>query len=208
MQSNDGAKPLSYATIILVAANVIYFLVMYLNGSVNTTAGLVASGAIYIQMGQYMGGISELFKAMFIHFDIYHLGSNMLMLAIVGDMLEKRLGMLRVTAAYIITGLAGNIAAVAVYSAMGRTVVTAGASGAVYGLLGVLVFLALRNRGSVPGFGKRRVIIMIILMLYSGVSSSGINLTAHVAGLIAGVILGLFYNGAWNRGRSPDNIYI
>ena len=178
---NDSAPVLKkrypYATIALAAANIVYFLLLMAVGAVESTAKMVEWGALYI----------------------YHLGSNLLMLFVVGDMLEERLGRGRFVISYLISGLVGNAAAVWWYHLQGATVVSAGASGAVYGLVGVLCCLVFRKRGSIPGFSRERVLLMIFLMLYSGFVNTGINVAAHVGGLAVGLLCGLLFGGSRKR---------
>ena len=200
---NDSAPVLKkrypYATIALAAANIVYFLLLMAVGAVESTAKMVEWGALYMAKGTYVGSPFRIMTSMFMHFDIYHLGSNLLMLFVVGDMLEERLGRGRFVISYLISGLVGNSAAVWWYHLPGATVVSAGASGAVYGLVGVICCLVFRKRGSIPGFSRERVLLMIFLMLYSGFVNTGINVAAHVGGLAVGLLCGLLFGGSRKR---------
>ena len=164
----SGRKRLPYATAVLTALNVMYFFYLLVSGAVGSSEDMINKGALFIYDGVYMGGIHQLFTAMFMHFDIYHLGSNMLVLVILGDLLEVRLGSIRFVIAYLATGAAGNLATIVMYGFWGWTAVSAGASGAVFGLVGVLACLVFRNRGSVPVYSRNRILVMLFLLFYSG----------------------------------------
>lgn len=190
-------KKLPYVTIAIAALNVLYFFYLLLSGALDTSTGMIENGALFILNGAYMGGASQLFTAMFMHFDIYHLGSNLLILVILGDMLEEGIGRLRFLIAYLVSGLAGNAATVLLYGMWGRTAVSVGGSGAVFGLVGLLCCLVFRNRNSVPGFSRNRMLIMLFLLFYNGLKNAQINTVAHVAGLLTGVLFGLLFNNVW-----------
>ena len=157
--------------------------------------------------GKYIGNVARLLTSMFMHFDIYHLGSNLLMLLVVGEMLENSLGALRVSLTYFIGGLAGNVATVFWFGILKKTVVSAGASGAVFALVGMLCCIGLRNRRQIPGFPKERMLLMVFLMFYSGVVHAEINMAAHIGGFLSGIMCGFFIGsgrkpGKENRERS------
>ncbi len=190
-------RRLPYATIAIAAVNVIYFIYLLLSGALGTTSGMVDKGALLVVKGTYIGGWSQLFTSMFMHFDIQHIGGNLLIMVVIGAMLEERLGRVRFLFSYFVSGLAGNAATILWYCMLGKTVVSAGASGAVFGLVGTLFCLIFRNRGSIPGFSRSRMLIMLFLIIYSGYNNAGINTVAHVAGFLAGTLCGLLFNNIW-----------
>lgn len=196
-------KRLPYATIVVAAVNILVFFRMLLTGALDTSAGMLDHGALFMLNGTYMGGFHQLFTAMFLHFDIYHLGSNLLIMVILGDMLEKRLGSVRFLVSYLMSGLAGNIATVFFYGILGKTAISAGASGAVFGLVGLLCCLVFRNRGAVPGFSRNRMVLMLFLLFYNGFRNAQINTVAHAAGLLAGILFGFLFNNVWKT-RQKD----
>lgn len=182
-----------YGVFVLAAANVVYFLFLMAVGAVENTSGMIRWGALYMESGVFAGGWHRLFASMFMHFDIYHLGSNLLMLMAVGDILEKQMGSLKVLAVYFAGGLAGNAATVLWCRILGKSVVSAGASGAVFALVGVLCCAVLKKRGRIPGIRKERVLFMVFLMLYSGAANARINTAAHVGGFLIGLLCGFLF---------------
>jgi len=126
------------------------------------------------------GGYFRMFTAMFLHFGIIHLLFNMVVLWMLGRILERDLGPARFLTAYLLSGLAGSVA-VYLFSYDSST---AGASGAVYGLFGLLILvnrkLSRDNRGIYILLG-----LNLVLTLVWGFSFSG-----HVGGLVGGLICG------------------
>lgn len=70
-------------------------------------------------------------------------------------------------------------------------IVSAGASGAVFGVVGALLVIVVRNRGRLEDLSTRQLGLFIAFSIYHGVTSAGIDNIAHVAGLIIGIFLGI-----------------
>lgn len=190
----SGDRRYPYGVCALAAANIVYFLILTAAGAVGHTEAMIRWGALYIEAGNFAGGWYRLLASMFMHFDIYHLGSNLLMLMAVGDILEKSLGTFKVLLVYFAGGLAGNAATLLWGHFLGKSVVSAGASGAVFALAGVLCSMVLRTRGRIPGIRRERVFLMVFLMLYSGMANAEINMAAHIGGLVTGILFGCFFS--------------
>ncbi|SDE47990.1 rhomboid family intramembrane serine protease [Glycomyces harbinensis] len=126
------------------------------------------------------GGYFRMLTAMFLHFGAIHLLFNMVVLWMLGRILERDLGPARFLTAYMLSGLAGSVA---VYLFSYDTF-TAGASGAVYGLFGLMILvnrkLSRDNRGIYVLLG-----LNLVLTLMMGFSFAG-----HVGGLVGGLICG------------------
>ena len=69
--------------------------------------------------------------------------------------------------------------------------VSAGASGAIFGMVGALVWIVIANRGFYEGISRQQVIFMVILMIYYGVSTSGVDNWDHLGGLAGGFIISI-----------------
>ena len=127
----------------------------------------------------------------FLHFGIIHLGFNMLVLYRMGEVLENGIGKLRFSAVYLAAMLAGSCGALIA----DPNALTAGASGAVYGLFGALA-LGLRSRGASvwqSGIGPLIAINLLLTFTISGISAGG-----HIGGLVGGGLcaIGVFGPGA------------
>ena len=131
-------------TLFLAAANIIVFIVMSILGSTENASFMLAHGACYtpyILEGEYY----RLFTGMFLHFGPIHLLYNMICLLAMGDMLEKEAGWLRYLLIYMLGGLAGNLLSVGTDLYFHRSMaVSAGASGAIFAVIGALLWLVLR----------------------------------------------------------------
>lgn len=171
-------------TILLVVVNVILFIATKIMGEAIYQWG-ASSWPLIVGEHQWY----RLFTSNYLHFGFDHLFNNMAVLCILGYEVEKKMGSLRYVMLYIGAGLIGSIASVGYYMATNQNVVSVGASGAIFGLVGALLIIVLKNRERKNGFYKRGFIIVIVGSLYHGISSAGIDNAAHVGGLIGGAIL-------------------
>ena len=80
-------------------------------------------------------------------------------------------------------------------------VVSAGASGAIFAVIGAMIYILLINKGRMENFTARRLIFMAALSLYLGVTSVGIDNMAHFGGLIFGFLLGILLYRKPKRSR-------
>ena len=140
---------------------------------------------LILENGEYY----RLFTSMFLHFGIEHLFGNMLTLIFLGELLEKRIGKFRVILIYILGGLAGNLLSLAKEMITGNYAISAGASGAIFAVLGALVFLVVRHRGKLPGTSGQRLAVIALLTLADGFVSTGVDYMAHLGGMAAGFVL-------------------
>lgn len=178
-------------TNLLVLANIIVFVILELNGSTLDSKYMINSGAalapLIVDYGQYF----RLFTAMFLHFGIEHLFNNMLVLFFVGDNLERIVGKVKFVSIYILSGLLASVCSCAYNYVRGDIIVSAGASGAIFGVIGALFYVVLVNKGRIEDITSRRLGFLILFSVYHGFSESGIDNMAHIGGLICGVILAI-----------------
>ncbi len=169
-------------TYALIVINVIVFALSSLYPS------LLDAGGQYNQLvlqGQYW----RLFTAMFLHLNILHIGFNMLSLFFVGRAVEVFYGKWRYLALYLLSGLAGGILFLFTAGSGGAAV---GASGAIFGVFGALGVFYIVNRKSLGAYGRGAIgnwLFWIGLNLVFGLTNTDIALTAHIGGLIAGMLL-------------------
>lgn len=179
------------ANLIMVLANIVVYVVLTVMG--NTTDGYFmlqhgASYTPYILEGEYY----RLFTAMFLHFGLAHIGYNMLCLIFLGDVLEKEVGVVRYLIIYLAGGLAGNLFSMALELRDQEFHVSAGASGAIFAVVGALLYLVLKNRGQLGTITLRSLLLMIVVTLGQGFTEVGTDNAAHVGGLIGGFVLAVF----------------
>lgn len=67
--------------------------------------------------------------------------------------------------------------------------VSAGASGAIFGIIGALIFLVLKNHGRLGNLSSRRMLFMAACSLYHGFTSAGVDNMAHIGGLVTGFLM-------------------
>lgn len=166
----------------------------------NTTVFLLRHGALYAP-GVLDGEVYRLFTYQFLHGGIQHLVNNMLVLYFLGNYVERTLGRLRYLILYFFSGilagigsivyngihLTGELSLVAFRQAEGFPVCI-GASGAVFGVVGAMVCLVLVNgEPKRPDVG--RLLLFVFLSIYNGFVEQGVDNAAHVAGLLAGVVI-------------------
>lgn len=178
-----------YVTIGMIVWNVLVFLVMEVCGSTYDAAFVVKYGGMYPTLVREEHQWWRLFTAGFIHFGISHLLNNMIILYAIGERLERSVGAVRMLVIYMVSLLGGSLCSYAMMLLTGDYAVAAGASGAVYGIIGGFLWLLILNRGHLEGISVRRLLFSIVLMIYFGFSSSGIDNWAHIGGLVSGFLI-------------------
>lgn len=216
-------KKTGWVTIIFILINIaVFYYQFYVNPDftagysaipkeIMTNTDLIGSETI-----QFEGQIAEIkhtpgpspifltiFSAMFMHGGLLHLGSNMLFLWIFGDNVEIRFGHLRFILFYVVSGIVASLTHIMLSPE--SVIPSLGASGAIAGVLGAYLVLFPRNRVNALFFIK--IISLpawIVIGLWGGMQiftmmmqppgmGGGVAYSAHVGGLVAGLILGLAF---------------
>lgn len=128
--------------------------------------------------------------SMFLHADINHLFSNMLILFFLGSMIEKEIGHICYGILYFLSGIGAGLLSVFYKLMTYRPAPSLGASGAVFGLDGVLLAMVFLWHERLPNVTTTRVVLMIVLSLYSGFTGGNIDNAAHIGGLLVGFLGG------------------
>ena len=162
-------------TISLIVINVIIYLLTIMNPY------LIDAFAVS-RFGVLNGEYYRLFTGMFLHGGIFHIVFNMYALYIIGTQLESFLGKWKYLAVYLLSGLGGSV--LSIFFTNGLSV---GASGAIFGLLGSLLYFGYHHRVYLETVVKSQIIPLIIINLLIGMSP-GIDNWAHIGGLIGGVL--------------------
>ena len=183
--------PINWMNLIIIGVNIIVFALMEIFGDTDNITFMLKCGAAYtpwILDGQWY----RLFTSMFLHFGVSHLLNNMVLLLFLGDMLEEAAGKWRYLLIYLGGGLAGNIVSLLMDYRTGELVVSAGASGAVFAVIGGIFVILIKQRGKVENLTLPRLVFVIFLSIYHGFQSTGIDNAAHIGGLLGGIILAFF----------------
>ena len=182
-------------TVALIAVNLIVFIAMVVMSQrvvAFDSDVLVRAGAMYFNPGAPAASPWRWLTAAFIHVNLLHILMNMWVLGQIGIISERALGRGVFAVSYIVTGMLGNVVSGTLAAARGTQLVSAGASGAIMGLIGMAAAFAWLS-------GQRRIAralainILFVLGVGLSLSFSGralVDNAAHVGGLIAGVGLG------------------
>ena len=184
-------------TVLLAAVNVIVFFVLSFQGMTENAEFMLQHGAMYVPYLVGKGEYYRLFTSMFLHFGYDHLVNNMIALVAMGWNLELEIGKLKFLIVYFVSGLAGNVLSAWWDIQTGSMAVSAGASGAIFGIIGALLYVAVRNRGRIGEVSGRGLAFMVVVTLYYGFTSGGVDNMAHIGGLAAGFIAGVLLY--WKR---------
>lgn len=174
-------------TYLLLMLNLMMFLIMTLVGGTTNTYVLIFFGAkvnMMIAAGEYW----RLFTSMFIHIGFTHLLFNLYALLVLGKFSEKIFGHWRFVLIYLVSGLAG-----ALVSYLLGPEVSAGASGAIFGLMGAILSYGWKK----PAYWKTGLIgnfaVVLLINLFLGFVLSGIDNYAHLGGLVGGALVGFVF---------------
>ena len=178
-------KPIVTYTLIFI--NILVFMAMYLfgNGSEDSLT-LLTFGANYrpliLEFNQYY----RLITSSFLHIGILHLLFNMYALYIIGAQIENFYGKFKYLIIYLGSAIFGSLLSICFHDG-----ISAGASGAIFGLLGAMLYFGYHYRLYLGNVLQSQIIPIIILNLFLGFITPGIDNACHVGGLISGIFLAM-----------------
>ncbi len=181
-------KPKAVCTIFLILMNIAVFLVLSVLGPTEDAYFMLRHGAMYEPLITEYHEYYRLMTCLFLHFGIQHLLNNMVMLGALGWNLENETGRIKFLLIYFISGIGGNLFSLFWNINQGVWVVSAGASGAIFGLMGALLYVVIANRGRLGRLSGRGMVILVALSLYFGFIGSGVDNLAHIGGLVCGFL--------------------
>ena len=170
-----------YITYLLIAINVIFFLVPVLLNQHEYIVNTFCVHGPSIRAGQYY----RLFTGMFIHANIMHLFFNCYALYVIGTQIESYLGKLKYIIIYLFSGVIGSLFSMTFLGNVGSL----GASGAIFGLLGAMLYFGYHYRVFLGNILKSQIIPLIIFNLFLGFILNGVDNFAHIGGLIGGAMI-------------------
>ena len=188
----NNEKPIITTSLIVI--NVIVYLLSIVN--YNFILNTFANYYLHIKNGEFY----RLLTSTFVHANIIHLLFNMYALYVIGPVVEKYYGKLKFLLIYLGSGIIGSL-----FSVVLTNYASVGASGAIFGLFGALLFFGYKYRATLDGFLKSSIVPTLILNLIIGLVIPGIDISAHIGGLIGGVLLS-YSVGVVNKGKNKDRI--
>ena len=202
-QKNSGFV-LTPVNIGIVVLNVLAFiLVIVWNGSYSA----VLDSDTMLRMGAlsydtFMSGKwYQLITSMFLHFGLAHLFNNMILLLYAGCQLERLVGKLPYLLLYIGSGVVGNLTSLWYYHSIGDYAVSAGASGAIFGVIGALLVILTLNRTKDAETTPRRLFFMAFITIYYGMTTIGVDNAAHIGGFVSGIFGGFLLSKVSQYGK-------
>lgn len=177
----------------LIAVNVILYFVPVLFGQYNDLINNYSIWGPAVRDGQYY----RLLTGIFLHGGFFHLLFNCYALYVIGSQVENFLGRFKFLIIYLAAGISG-----ALFSTIfGGNYASIGASGAIFGLMGALVYFGYHYRVYLGNVVKSQIIPLIVINLVLGFCVSGIDNFAHIGGLIGGTLtsiaLGVKDKSSW-----------
>ncbi len=171
-----------YITYLLIIINCIFYFLPNIMGK-DVYQYVINSFCIHgpsIRAGQYY----RLITGMFLHGSIIHLFLNCYSLYIVGSQIESFFGKIKYLIIYLFSGLTGSLLSIT----LSGSTASIGASGAIFGLMGALLYFGFYYRVYLGNAVKTQIIPIIILNLFIGFTIPGIDNWGHIGGLIGGVL--------------------
>ncbi len=182
-----------FITPIIVYLNVLVLTAMVVLGisPLNPTADQLIQWGGNVRSLTLGGEPWRLLTACFLHIGMIHLFMNLNALIFVGFIIEKQIGPLRFGLTYLLTGVFASVVSVF----WNDNIISAGASGAVFGIYGLYLVLLLFNvvEKSIKKAFLASIVLFVLYNLLNGLAKEGIDNAAHIGGLISGIIIAILY---------------
>lgn len=184
-------------TYILIAINIIIFGLGIAFGLSDTFINLFANYGPLVVEGEYY----RLFTSMFIHANLLHILFNMYALYLLGSQAEGFFGKAKFLIIYILSGLSGSLLSIL----LNGGAVSVGASGAIFGILGALLYFGYNYRVYLGNTLIKDIVPVILINLAFGFMVTGVDNFAHIGGLIGGITTAMAV-GFTTRSGKTDKI--
>ncbi len=200
MENDATKKGIPVITAAIIAVNVIVFIVMEIFGSTYDSEFMLNCGALDYDRVINGKEYYRLITHFFMHFGAEHLLNNMFVLAVLGYYMEGFIGKKIFSAVYMLSGVFAGIVSMLWYYFINETVISAGASAAIFGISGAFVVIMIANRKKIEDFSYARIVLFLALTIYSGYADVSVDNAAHIAGFISGgVMMYIFYLLLWRE---------
>ena len=196
-------KKIIFTKLIILACVVVYIILGINNGnfltfSATSLAIFGGNNLLLVQNGE----VWRILTSAFLHVGLIHLVVNMYSLAIIGTQVETFIGKWKFLFIYFISAIGGNLLSLVFSQA---NVVSVGASGALFGLMGALLYFGYHYRLYLSEAIRNQIIPIILINLLIGFIVPGIDNVAHIGGLIGGYLASMAF-GIENKSEKRDMI--
>ncbi len=188
-QTKSFAQEFTPVNTAMVIFNVIVFFAMTFAGSTEDIEFMLNHGAMFVPAILEDGQIYRFITCIFIHFGFMHLAGNMVVLLFLGDNVERATGKLKFLLIYLLGGIFGSIGSFTYALVYNPGIVSAGASGAIFAVIGALLWLVIRNKGRLEDMTTLRMCVLIAYALYNGFTSENVDMAAHLFGFLGGFLI-------------------
>lgn len=175
-------------TVLILVANLLMFIVLTLNGGSENPLVLLKYGAI-TNLEPLASEWWRLIASMFLHNGFSHLFSNSFAILVFAPPLERLMGHWRYALLYLGSGLVGNIISLEMYRQSLEPHLSVGASGAVYGVYGAFLYIALFQRQLMDESSRKTLYSLLMIGVVYSLLVTQINWVAHFGGLIGGFFI-------------------
>ena len=189
MENYGQRQQKAWITMALIVLNILYFVYLEAVGSSEDVLFMLEHGAMFVPLVLGNHEYYRLITSIFLHFGFAHLMNNMVMLFFLGSILEEEIGSFKYLLLYFVSGVAGNILSAFMDLKTGEFVISAGASGAIFGVIGALLIIVAKNHGHLRTLDGKGMVFMVVCSLYHGFTSTGVDNMAHIGGLLSGILL-------------------
>lgn len=179
---------------LLVVLNILVFVILAMLGDTEDPAFMAEHGAMYYYGIVVEGKYYLMLTSMFLHFGLVHLTENMFMLVLVGNTLERMMGKTRYGIIYLLSGIGSSIFSLFFTLIPSPSTASAGASGAIFGVMGGILFLVIKDlvtkkKTILKELSIGEVIWIIVIGLGYGFIVNGVDNAAHLGGLLCGFVI-------------------
>lgn len=174
------ARKIPFITYIIIALCIIMFVITRGGYDIQTLIKYGANLDVLTKYGEYY----RLVTSMFLHIGIFHILCNMYALYVIGPQVEGFYGKWKYLIIYFVSGICGSIMSMS----FNLNTISVGASGAIFGLFGALLYFANNYRGYIGSVIKSQIVPVIVINLFLGFMITGVDIWAHIGGLVGGII--------------------
>ncbi len=189
MELRGRIQEMPCVIILFAAVNIIVFLLTDFMGDTQSAVFIERCGGMFPPRIYGEGQYWRLLTSCFLHYGADHLTNNMVLLCCIGSRVERLTGHWKTLAIYLLSGLCGSLLSCFTMVYRGEYAVSAGASGAVFGLIGSLLWVVIKNRGNVDGITTKGMVLMVALSLYYGFATIGVDNAGHIGGIVTGFLV-------------------